>query len=145
VFLEAKAPRVRCPEHQVVVARVPWARPDSRFTHDFENHTAWLATNASQNIVSLLMRITWRSVGRILTRVIDSQRVGQDLLDGVTRIGIDETSYRRGQWYLTVVCHDTGRLVWAHPGNSKATLKAFLDALGEQRRALITHVTCDGA
>lgn len=36
-------------------------------------------------------------------------------------------------------------MVWAHPGNSKATLMAFLGALGEQRRAHITHVTCDGA
>jgi hypothetical protein len=37
VFLEADAPRVRCPEHGVVVAAVPWARPGSRFTAAFED------------------------------------------------------------------------------------------------------------
>ncbi len=30
-YLEAEAPRVRCPQHGVVVAAVPWARHDSRF------------------------------------------------------------------------------------------------------------------
>lgn len=34
--VEAEAPRVRCPEHGVVVCRVPWARHDSRFTRAFE-------------------------------------------------------------------------------------------------------------
>ena len=29
-FLEAAAPRVRCPEHGVLVAHVPWARPGAK-------------------------------------------------------------------------------------------------------------------
>src|SRR5665213_1684847 len=40
--LEAEAPRVRCKEHGVVVAQVPWARHDSRFTLAFEDQCAWL-------------------------------------------------------------------------------------------------------
>lgn len=92
------------------------------------------------------MRISWRTVGRCLRRVVDERRADIDLLDDLSRIGIDETSYRRGHRYLTVVvCHDTGRLVWAHPGNSKATLEMFFAELGEERRGRITHVTCDGA
>jgi len=146
VWLEAEAPRVRCPQHGVVASRVTWARVGSRFTHGFEDQVAWLATNTSQSTVGQLMRIAWRTVGRVLTRVVEERREGVDLLDGLTRIGIDETSYRRGHRYLTVVvCHDTGRLVWAHPGNSKATLEMFFAELGEERRGRITHVTCDGA
>ena len=34
--LEADAPRVRCPEHGVVVASVPWARHDAGHTYAFE-------------------------------------------------------------------------------------------------------------
>src|SRR5438309_12091878 len=35
-FVEARAPRVSCPEHGVVVAQVPWADHDARFTRVFE-------------------------------------------------------------------------------------------------------------
>ncbi|MDZ4655601.1 MAG: ISL3 family transposase [Coriobacteriia bacterium] len=146
VWIEAEAPRVRCARHGVVVSRVSWARAGAGFTYDFEDQVAWLATNASQSTVGELMRISWRTVGRCLKRVVEERREGVDLLDGLSRIGIDETSYRRGHRYLTVVvCHDTGRLVWAHPGNSRATLEMFFAELGEERRSRIKHVTCDGA
>ena len=145
-FLEADAPRVWCREHGVVVAAVTWARYDSGFTYAFEQQTAWLAVHAAQTTVQQLMRIAWRSVGRILTRVVADGMAGRDLLDNVTRIGIDETSYRRGHRYLTVVvCHDTGRLIWAAPGRNKATLEQFFGELGEARCARITHVSADGA
>ena len=145
-FIEADAPRVRCDEHGVVVAHVPWASVGSGFTHEFEQQTAYLAVNASQKVVAELMRIAWRTVGRILQRIVTAALEGRDLLDGVTRIGIDETSYRRGHRYLTVVaCHDSGRLIWAALGRNKATLKRFSDELGEERCALITHASPDGA
>ena len=80
----------------------------------------------------------------------DARRGGRELARGVLasvrRIGIDETSYRRGHRYLlVVVCHDTGRLLWAAEGRSQATLQAFFDALGEERYQQVTHVSCDGA
>lgn len=37
-----------CRRHGVVVARVPWARHDSRFTKDFEEQCAWLAVHVSK-------------------------------------------------------------------------------------------------
>jgi transposase len=62
------------------------------------------------------------------------------------RIGIDEISYKRGHRYLTiVVCHDTGRLVWAGVGKEKKTLEGFFDALGEERCGKIRLVSADGA
>jgi transposase len=42
VYLEADAPRLRCREHGVVVAAVPWARHGSSFTVAFEDQAAWL-------------------------------------------------------------------------------------------------------
>ena len=44
-----------------------------------------------------------------------------------------------------VVDHDTGRLVWAAAGRDKTTLRRFFDALGDDRCALITHVSADAA
>jgi transposase len=43
-YLEAAAPRVRCRQHGVVVAAVPWAWHGSRFSRTFEDQVAWLVT-----------------------------------------------------------------------------------------------------
>jgi transposase len=146
VFLEAESPRVSCRDHGVTVAAVPWARHQSGHTHHFDAQVAWLATRTSKTAVTKLMRIAWRTVGAIITRVWAETAAAQDQFAGLTRIGIDEISYKRGQKYLTVVVdHDSGRLVWAAPGQDKATLNTFFDALGPERSAQITHVSADGA
>jgi transposase len=145
-FLEAESPRVVCPVHGVVVAHVPWARHDAGHTLAFDQTVAWLATQTSKSAVTELMRIAWRTVGTIIARVWADTGGRVDLFAGLSRIGIDEISYRRGHLFLTVVIdHDTGRLVWAGTGQSKATLQKFFDALGPTRCALITHVTADAA
>jgi transposase len=146
VFLEADAPRVRCPGHGVVVAAVPWARHGAWFTRAFEDTAAWLAVHTSRVAVAELLRVAWRTVGRMVTRV--AQEAGQDIdrLEGLRRIGIDEISHRKGHRYLTVVVdHDTGRLVWAAPGHDEATLGRFFDALGPQRSAQLRLVSADAA
>ena len=145
-YLEAEAPRVSCKHHGVVVARVPWARHGAGFTKSFEEQAAWLATRCAKSAVAELMRVAWRTVGRIITRVVAERERERDLLDGLRRIGIDEISYRRGQRYLIVVVdHDTGRLVWAANGRDEATLTRFFEALGKERCAQITHVSADAA
>jgi transposase len=145
-FVEADAPRVTCRRHGVVVCAVPWARHGSRFTLAFEDQTAWLAVHCSKTAVAQLMRIAWRTVGGILERVCVEATRKVDLLANLKRIGIDEISHRTGQRYLTVVvCHDTGRLVWAAAGRDRKTVEAFLDALGEERCKQIELVSADMA
>ncbi len=144
--LEADAPRVSCPEHGVVVAAVPWARHDAGHTRTFDDTVAWLAVQCSKTAVTDLMRIAWRTVGAVITRVSADIDAKVDRLDGLRRIGVDEISYKKGHRYLTVVVdHDRRRLVWAAPGRDKATLGRFFDALGEDRSARITHVSADAA
>ncbi len=145
-FLEAEAPRVACRRHGVVVAAVPWARHDSNFTRAFEDQVAWLTVNTSKSAVCELMRIAWRTVGWICARVLAEQTAKRDLCAGLRRIGFDEISIRKGQRYLTVVVdHDSGRLVWAHPGRDRKTVERFLDLLGKERCAQIKLVSCDDA
>ena len=145
-WLEADAPRVRCPEHGVVVASVPWARHGAGHTRGFDDMAAWLATHCAKSAVEELMRVAWRTVGSIVTRVAADARAATDPLDKLVRIGIDEISYKKGHKYLVVVVdHDTGKLVWAKPGRDKKTLGAFFDALGEERCRQIRLVSADGA
>jgi transposase len=144
--VEADAPRVSCTEHGVVVAAVPWARHGAGHTRAFDDTVAWLATTCSKTTVRQLMRIAWPTVGAIITRVRADIDADVDRLAGLRRIGIDEISYKKGHKYLTVVVdHDTGRLVWAAPGNDKQTLTQFFTLLGPARCAQITHVSADAA
>jgi transposase len=145
-FVEADAPRVSCRRHGVVVCAVPWARHRSRFTRAFEDQAAWLTVNTSKTAVAQLMRVAWRTVGAICERVAHEATGEVDLLGGLRRIGIDEISHRKGHRYLTVVvCHDSGRLVWAAAGRDRTTIDAFLDALGEERCKQIELVSADMA
>ena len=145
-YLEAEAPRVSCKRHGVIVAAVPWARHDSAFTRQFEDQVAWLTVQASKTAVSQLMRVAWRTVGWICSRVTDEATQARDLFAGLKRIGIDEISIRKGQRYLTVVVdHDTGRLVWAGPGRDRKTVEKFLDLLGKERCHQIKLISCDMA
>jgi len=145
-YLEADSPRVQCPEHGVVVAQVPWARHGAGHTYAFDDIVAWLAVHTSKSAVCQLMRIAWRTVGKIVTRVVADAREQADPFEGLRRIGIDEVSYKRGHRYLTVVVdHDTGRLVWAAPGHDYKTLSRFFELLGKERCAQIVAVSADGA
>jgi transposase len=146
VFLEADAPRVRCRDHGVVVGAVPWARHGAGHTRDFDDLAAWLAVRTSKSAVMELLRVAWRTVGSIVTRVNADIDAAVDRLDGLRRIGIDEISYKRGHRYLIVVVdHDSGHLVWAGPGRNDAALHVFFDELGAERAALLTHVSADMA
>lgn len=145
-YLQAPAPRVRCPEHGVVVAHVPWARPGAKCTTAFEDTCAWLAAHTALSVLTVFLRLAWRTVAGIVARVVADGRATNDLLTGLARIGIDEISYRKGHRYLTVIVdHGTGRLVWAAEGRNKDTLEKFFDELGAERAAKLTHVSADGA
>ena len=51
-------------------------------------------------------------------------------LSGLVRIGVDETSYRKGHKYITVVVnHDTGEVVWVHDGHGKSVFELFFKQL----------------
>ena len=146
VFIEADAPRVKCREHGVTVAVVPWARHDARHTRAFDDTVAWLVTHTSKTAVVELLRVSWRTVGAIAARVVADARAARDPFDGLSRIGIDEISYRRGHKYLMVVVdHDSGRLVWAAEGHDRKTLQKFFDLLGPERCAKIRLVSADAA
>ena len=147
-YLEYAPVRVRCSVHGVHVESVPWARPKSRFTRPFEDWVARMAVYCTISAVAEACRVEWHSVGGICKRVFDDlqQVTGSARFDGVRRIGIDETSYKRGHKYLMVVVdHDRGCLIWAAEGWSKDVLRRFLkDELTREQRLGIEVVTADG-
>ncbi len=93
LVVAARLRRLRCPEHGVVTEAVGFARHGSRFTRDFEDLVAWLATKTDKTAITQLARVTWRSVGRICQRVA-SDLIDDSRLDELFELGIDELSWR---------------------------------------------------
>lgn len=113
----------------------------------FRDGARWLTAVASRKTLGGFLRIAWRTAGDIARRV--AARLGSSMpcmFDGLTAIGVDETSYRKGRTYITVVVdHKRKRIVWAHDGYGKEVLDLFFRQLTDEQRASIKAVTGDGA
>ena len=147
VEIESHTHRIDCPVHGVLVADVPWAYPGSGFTKDFDLTVGWLATYLPRSTVSEYMRIDWETVGRCVHRTLnDIEPERSRRLDNLMNIGIDETSYRKGHRYITVIVnHDTNTVVWAAQGHGKGVLTQFYRQLTPKQLSSIRVVTGDGA
>ena len=124
-YLTARVPRVECPEHKVRLVEVPWARPRSGFTLLFEALVmAMVGEMPVATLAGLVgesdMRI-WRIVHHYVDRAVEAQN-----LEGVERVGIDETSSRRGHDYVSVFADlDERRGVFVVEGRDHETVQAF--------------------
>ena len=126
----------------MVVAAVPWARHDAGHTYAFDDQMAWLATQSSKSTVVQLMRIAWRTVGSIISRVWADIDATQDRFDRLRRIEIDEISYKRGHKYLMVVVdHDARRPVWAAPGRNSTTVRGASSISSANNAALRSRMS----
>jgi transposase len=132
--VHARLRRLRCPEHGAHVEGVPFARDGARFTRDFEDLVAWLATKTDKTATCRLTRIDWRTIGRVI------ERVGDELLDGdrlgeLFEISIDEVAWRKGHRYLTLVGDHRRRcVVWGCEGKGQAAADRFFSELDPEPR-----------
>ena len=148
VFLEYSVYRVYCPHCDAVhTCKVPWASHHSCFTDSFEHVTAWMALQMNKSATSAFMRIAWKTVGEIAGRIKEAiAATTADPLDDWRFIGIDETSYRKGHTYMTVVIdNERSKVVWVHEGHGEDVLRLFFEKLGSERCKKIELVSCDGA
>ena len=146
VYLESDSPRVWCKEHGVVVQMVPWARHGSKHTRNFEDTAVWMTLHLSRKSVAEYLRVSWDSVGPMVGRVEEETRSGENHFDGLVKIGIDETSYKKGHKYITIVInHETNSVIWAAKGFGKEVLESFFEELTPAQRKSIQLVSGDGA
>lgn len=143
--IRARLRRLWCPIHGVRTEGVGFARHGSGFTTDFESLVAWLATRTDKTAITRLVRVTWRTVGRIVERVV-ADELDPGRLDNLFAIGVDEISWRKHHKYLTLVAnHSTSKIVWGGQGKSASTLDGFFKELGTERSQQITAVSIDMA
>jgi transposase len=128
-YLTARVPRVRCPEHGVHQVAVAWARPGSGFTLLFEALVMVLAKEMPIRALAGLVGEHDTRIWRVVHHYVEAARARQDLSD-VRRLGVDETSFRRGQDYVTVFADiDRSRAIFATEGRDASTYAAFVKDL----------------
>ena len=139
--------RVECPEHGVKTASVPWAFNGSRFTKDFDMMATFLALNINRSAAAKLLRCDRHTIMRCISRAREFLEPDKSKrYEGLKHIGIDETSYRKGHSYITVVVnHDTNTVVWCSQGHNSETLNKFFEELTQEQRDGIEAVSADGA
>jgi transposase len=117
-------------------------------TNALDKLIAWSSRHMSRTAIEQLHRVNWKSVGDIVKRVVDklAGERGSHKFDNLGAIGIDETSYRKGHKYMTVVInHANGEVVWAAKGMGKEVLEGFFAQLSDTQREQIKLVSADGA
>ena len=146
-IITARVPRIKLPEGSVSTVVVPWSRPQSGFTLMME---AFLLGMARCMTVAETSRLTGVSEDRIwhLIRSRVTEAWKEQDWNSVNRIGVDETSTRKGHNYATAFCEIEGqeterghgaakisRLLFFTPGKGKETFTRFLEELKTRKVA----------
>ena len=144
-FVHCRRPRIRCGEHGTRVVTAPWARRGSRYTLLFESYTMLLVESMPVENARKLLRISHTSATRILRHWV-FKAVAEDNLSEVCALCIDETSFKRGQSYVTVISDAVARrVIYADEGRSAANVESFSMQLIEKGGDCekIRQVACD--
>lgn len=145
-WLHCEVPRVACAAcGKTTQLPVPWARPGSGFTAAFEALALALCRELPVRQAAALLRCSDKQLWLRIEFYVEQARALEDFAD-VQIVGIDETSLRRGQDYITVV-HDLDRkrLLFATEGKEHQTVVDFaadLKAHGGDP-AQVQHVCMD--
>ncbi|KAF7961338.1 transposase [Cupriavidus sp. UYMU48A] len=134
-YLEVRTPRVKLPDGRVALVEPDWAGKLSGFTLLFEAMVVALAQQMSFSAVARTVGESWHRVYAICERYVDLALAELDL-SGITAAAIDETSYRRGHNYLTLVADaDARKVVFVTEGKDAATVGQFAEYLRERNAA----------
>jgi len=144
-IIRARIPRTDCPEHGVKQISVPWAREYSRMTLNFERRCIEMMKEMPVNAVSRLMRVSDDVLWKIISSYV---HIAMDKVDmsNVRKLGIDETSCRKGHDYITIFADmDTRKVLFATPGKSSDAVREFVSWLEKHNGSAenITDVSCD--
>ena len=135
--------RVHCPTCGILQAASTIARPRARCTRRFERWLFVLTEYMPVKAVSEQEGIHWTTVKDAEIRYIVGLLRKRDL-NGITDLGIDEVSEKKGHRYLTIVT-DTikRRVIWVGRGRDRAVLKKFFKWFGKKRTRRIKCVVID--
>ena len=138
VFFVYRPRRCDCPSCGVTVEMVPWAEGKSPITHALGWYLASWAKVLPWQEVARRFHVCWDVVFQAIGTAV-AWGIKRQNLAGITAIGVDELSRKKGQVYFTMVYQiDKGcrRLLWLGHDRTAATFNRFFNDLGENVGAL---------
>ena len=144
-YIHCDTPRVKCQAHGVLQADTPWSRPGSGFTLLFEAFMIELSKVMPINSIAKMVGEHDTRIWRVINYYVEEARKNLDF-SRVVRVGIDETSSKRGHNYVSVFIDlDQARAVYVAEGKDAETVESFKDDLkkhsGEPEQ--VEDVCCD--
>jgi len=124
-YLSARVPRVNCDNCGIKLVSVPWARPGSGFTALFEALLMAMVRAMPVSTAAKLAGVRDKRLWRMLEHHVNEAREQASHAE-VTKIGVDETSCRRGHKYVSLFADlDKARVLFVTEGKDAATVTAF--------------------
>ncbi len=142
-LIVAKVPRVTCPTHGVVTVQVPWAEAGIGYTALYEALVLdWLKA-ATIQAVARQLSLSWNAIAGIMQRAV-TRGLARRTQEGPTRIGVDETSFRKGHDYVTVVTdQQAGHVLHVAEDRKIGSLTGYYDTLTDGQKAGIESIAMD--
>jgi transposase len=132
-YLTCRVPRVKLDTGKVRQIKTPWEGLNNGFTLLLEAFLLQLCKAMTIAEVSRLADIEEKRVWRMIDKYVKEATKGLDLSD-VSKIGIDETSMKKGQDYVTLVVNlETNKTIFVTEGRSSDTIDKFKKSLEEQK------------
>ncbi len=147
VIIKAQLVRVCCKKHGVKIEKVSWGRLGSRFTRDFENQIAYQSLTQTLKDASKTLRISWNTCDPVIKRVLnDVEPNFKERRNNLEEIGVDETSYKKGHKYITLIVDLLKKqVIHIYEGKEEAGFRKFLAELSPNQKNTIKLVAGDGA
>jgi len=129
--LSARCPRVKCDEHGVLQAQMPWARSGSGFTLMMEAMIMLLSQQMPVVEVGRQLGVHDTQLWRVVNFHVEQAQAGRNW-SKVKKILVDETSARKGHRYVTnFVDAESRELLLVVEGREGQALETFKKALIE--------------
>ncbi len=131
-YIHARVPRLKTAASSIEMVQVPWARLNSGFTMLFEAFAmALIEEEAPVNSVAKTVKEYPNRIWTVFRHWVGKGKSNLDL-SGVRRVGVDETSRRKGHSYITqFVDLDTRKTIFVCPGKDAETFRRFTEWLVE--------------
>lgn len=143
VTLTYRPRRGRCKRCGIVVEEMPWSSGKSPLSLPLVILLATYARILAWEEVARLFSCHWNTVRAAVASAVEWGFAHRST-KGVTAIGIDEISRRKGHKYLTMVYDLTHmRLLWCGEGRDKEALRAFFRGLSSEEKEAIKVVCSD--
>lgn len=144
-YLHCRVPRVKCDDCGVHQIEVPWARKQSGFTLLMDAIIITLAQSMPILKVAIMLDEHDTRIWRVIIYYVKKSRAKENF-SKVSKIGIDETSFKKGHKYVTIVADiEKSKVMYVCEGKDSSTLTRFNKDLINHggKPTMIRSISCD--